>query len=566
MFRFKGFSPRANDAINLALSQACLLGHTYIGSEHLLLGLLLEGGGPSAALTQKGITPDQVLDLLIKTVGRGIQSRLSPTDMTPRCRHILEQSLLESKKDSGRLTEPEHILLAMLRDKECYALRFLMELGVEPLLFYQEYSDTVRGFSREGTPGQAAARKNTPRPILLEKFGRDLTEKARCRQLDPVIGREKEIDRVVRILSRRSKNNPCLIGEAGVGKTAIAEGLAQRIAQGRVPKSLQGKRLIALDLVSMVAGTKYRGEFEERVKNMMDEAAAAQDIILFIDEIHNIIGAGAAEGSIDAANILKPQLSRGEIQLMGATTVAEYRRYIEKDSALERRFQSVLVEEPSDEESVQILRGILPRYEQHHGVKITEEAVQAAVRLSRRYLPDRFLPDKAIDLMDEAAAQVSQQVSSRPDPTYQKIDEALHELREQKQAAILRQDFEQAAILRDRQNQTVEQLALLTDQLQKKRGGLRGAVTARDIAQVVSESTGIQVSSLMSRILPQSAQSRQLLGMEQALSRRVVGQQEAVHAVCRAIRRARVGLNDPRRPYASFLFLGPTGVGKTELC
>lgn len=537
MFRFKGFSPRANDAINLALSQACLLGHTYIGSEHLLLGLLLEGGGPSAALTQKGVTPDQVLDLLIKTVGRGIQSRLSPTDMTPRCRHILEQSLLESKKDSGRLTEPEHILLAMLREKECYALRFLMELGVEPLLFYQEYSDTVRGFSREGTPGQAAARKNTPRPILLEKFGRDLTEKARCRQLDPVIGREKEIDRVVRILSRRSKNNPCLIGEAGVGKTAIAEGLAQRIAQGRVPKSLQGKRLIALDLVSMVAGTKYRGEFEERVKNMMDEAAAAQDIILFIDEIHNIIGAGAAEGSIDAANILKPQLSRGEIQLMGATTVAEYRRYIEKDSALERRFQSVLVEEPSDEESVQILRGILPRYEQHHGVKITEEAVQAAVRLSRRYLPDRFLPDKAIDLMDEAAAQVSQQVSSRPDPTYQKIDEALHELREQKQAAILRQDFEQAALLRDRQNQAVEQLALLTDQLQKKRGGLRGAVTARDIAQVVSESTGIQVSSLMSRILPQSAQSRQLLGMEQALSRRVVGQQEAVHAVCRAIRR-----------------------------
>ena len=514
MFRFKGFSPRANDAINLALSQACLLGHTYIGSEHLLLGLLLEGSGPSAALTPKGVTPDQVLELLIKTVGRGIQSRLSPTDMTPRCRHILEQSLLESKKDSGRLTEPE----------QCYALRFLMELGVEPLLFYQEYSDTVRGFSREGTPAQSAARKNTARPILLEKFGRDLTEKARCRQLDPVIGREKEIDRVVRILSRRSKNNPCLIGEAGVGKTAIAEGLAQRIAQGRVPKSLQGKRLIALDLVSMVAGTKYRGEFEERVKNMMDEAAAAQDIILFIDEIHNIIGAGAAEGSIDAANILKPQLSRGEIQLMGATTVAEYRRYIEKDSALERRFQSVLVEEPSDEESVQILRGILPRYEQHHGVKITEEAVQAAVRLSRRYLPDRFLPDKAIDLMDEAAAQVSQQVSSRPDPTYQKIDEALHELREQKQAAILRQDFEQAAILRDRQNQTVEQLALLTDQLQKKRGGLRGAVTARDIAQVVSESTGIQVSSLMSRILPQ------------------------------------------RRPYASFLFLGPTGVGKTELC
>ena len=338
-----------------------------------------------------------------------------------------------------------------------------------------------------------------------------------------MIGREQEIERVIRILCRRSKNNPCLVGEAGVGKTAIAEGLAQQIAQGRVPPALSGKRLISLDLVSMVAGTKYRGEFEERVKNLMDEAAAVGDIILFIDEIHNIIGAGAAEGSIDAANILKPQLSRGEIQLMGATTVAEYRRYIEKDSALERRFQKVNVEEPDDSQTVRILRGILPRYEQHHGVHITEEAVQAAVRLSRRYLNDRFLPDKAIDLMDEASAKVCQQSVSQPDTEYQQLDDRLHELREQKEAAILRQDFEQAAALRDQQAQTLEQLALFSEKLQKERRSRRKQVTANDIAQVVSESTGIEVSSLMSRMLPASRQSQQLLGLEQALSRRSSG-------------------------------------------
>lgn len=570
MFRFRGFTLRANDAVNLAVSQACLLGHTYIGSEHLLLGLLLEGGGAAcSALTQRGITPEAVLDLLIKTVGRGIQSRLSPSDMTPLCRHILEQSILESKKCENEMVGTEHILLAMLKEKDCYGVRFLIQLGVDPIVLHRELSEAMTffgGVSDNDGHRSIPRKKEASRTVLLEKFGRDLTEKARKKQLDPVIGREHEIERVVRILSRRSKNNPCLIGEAGVGKTAIAEGLAQRIADGKVPHQLLSKRLIALDLVSMVAGTKYRGEFEERVKNLMDEAANAKDIILFIDEIHNIIGAGAAEGSIDAANILKPQLSRGEIQLMGATTVAEYRRYIEKDSALERRFQSVLVEEPSEEEAVQILRGILPRYEQHHSVTISEEAIHAAVRLSRRYLSDRFLPDKAIDLMDEAAAKVSQQDFSKPNLEYQRLNDTVHELHEQKEAAILRQNFEQAAALRDKEAQALDRLTLFSERMQRQEHRQKPVVTAQDIAQIISENTGIEVSSLMARTLPKSAQSRQLMQLEDALSKRVIGQPEAVRAVSRAIRRSRVGLNDPRRPCASFLFLGPTGVGKTELC
>ena len=570
MFRFRGFTLRANDAVNLAVSQASLLGHTYIGSEHLLLGLLLEGSGTAcAALLQKGIDPEAVLDLLVKTVGRGIPSKLSLTDMTPRCRRILEQSMVESKKNESELVGTEHILMSMLREKDCYGVRFLTQLGADPIVLYRELHEPMcfpperQEESGKHTPPK---KKDAPHTMLLDKFGTDLTEKARSKQLDPVIGRDKEIERVIRILCRRSKNNPCLIGEAGVGKTAIAEGLAQRIAEGSVPHSICGKRLIALDLVAMVAGTKYRGEFEERVKNMMEEAANAKDIILFIDELHNIIGAGAAEGSIDAANILKPQLSRGEIQVMGATTVAEYRRYIEKDSALERRFQSVPVEEPDEEAAVRILRGILPNYEQHHGVTISEEAVEAAVRLSRRYLTERFLPDKAIDLMDEAAAKVSQQNFSQPNSEYQRLEEAFRELHEQKEAAILRQNFELAASLRDREAQALEELSLFSERSQRQERRKQPCVTVQDVAQIISEGTGIEVSALMARTLPQSVQTRQLMQLEEHLSQRVIGQPEAVQAVSRAIRRSRVGLNDPNRPYASFLFLGPTGVGKTELC
>ena len=551
MFRFKGFSPRANDAINLALSQACLLGHTYIGSEHLLLGLLLEGGGPSAALTQKGVTPDQVLELLIKTVGRGIQSRLSPTDMTPRCRHILEQSLLESKKDSGRLTEPEHILLAMLREKECYALRFLMELGVEPLLFYQEYSDTVRGFSREGTPAQSAARKNTARPILLEKFGRDLTEKARCRQLDPVIGREKEIDRVVRILSRRSKNNPCLIGEAGVGKTAIAEGLAQRIAGGNVPYKLRDKEVYLLDLTALVAGTQFRGQFESRMKGLIEEIRKTGNIILVIDEVHNIVGAGDAEGSMNAANILKPALSRGEIQVIGATTFTEYRKHIEKDAALERRFQPVTVAEPSIDDSVKILEGIAHYYEECHQVRIPPEMCREAVLLSERYITDRYLPDKAIDLIDEACSDVNlkDQSLARMDIAQKEIDD-LNREREILLADTENEHYERLAVIRT----TVMQL---TDEINQLKAH-EPTLTRENLARVIELWTKIPASSIT------EDEYDRLSKLGERLREHIVGQDEAIDAVCSAIKRSRVGLQAKRKP-VSFIFVGGTGVGKTEL-
>lgn len=574
MFRFKGFTPCANNAINLALSQAGLLGHTYVGTEHLLLGLLLEGGSTaSAALRSKKVLPENLLDFMIQTVGQGISSRLSVSDMTPRCRRCLEQSLLMQRsqknlpqKSENALAGTEHILMAILREKDSYAVRFLIRMDVDPILLYRELNESMDFSGGVAETASPASRKKENASFLLQKFSCDLTEKARTQKLDRVIGRDKEIERVIRILCRRTKNNPCLIGEAGVGKTAIAEGLAQRIAQGNVPRSLANKRLFSLDLVGMVAGTKYRGEFEERVKNLMTEVANAGDVILFIDELHNIIGAGAAEGSIDAANILKPQLSRGEIQIMGATTIEEYRRSIEKDSALERRFQSVLVEEPTLEEAESILHGILPVYEEHHDVKITDEAVSAAVRLSHRYLSERFLPDKAIDLMDEAAAQISREPSDVPDLTCRRLKEQFHELGEQKEAALLNQDFEHAADLRDQQAQTLERLNLLSEHAYCDQKDKRPCVTAETVAQIVSENTGIAVSSLMSRMLPQSKQSLDLLSLEENLSRRVIGQQKAVSAVADAVRRSRVGLGEPNRPCASFLFLGPTGVGKTELC
>lgn len=563
MFRFTGFTVKANDAVNLSIAQACLLGHTYIGSEHLLLGLILEGSGAAwAVLRQKGIQAQDILEVLIKTVGKGLQSKLSPADLTPRCKRILENAILEAQKMDQTNVGTEHILMSILKEKESYGVKFLKELSVDPIVLYRELSDSLSLqsndplFSKKGST--TTKKKDGIKTAMLEKFGHDLTEKARNSKLDPVIGRKIEIERVIRILSRRSKNNPCLIGEAGVGKTAIAEGLAQKIVSGDVPIPLKGKRLIALDLVSMLAGTKYRGEFEERVKNTMDEVSACEDIILFIDEIHTIIGAGAAEGAIDAANILKPQLSRGEIQLLGATTIKEYRKYIEKDYALERRFQSVLVEEPSESDAIEIIKGIREQYEKHHNVKISDTSIEQAVRLSSRYINDRFLPDKAIDLIDEAAAKVKMKTALPPTDII-KYEGILRELKEEKEAAINAQNFELAASIRDKQRSAQSTISLLTDAWKMREIAKKSQVTPEDIAEIVSESTGIEVSTLTLE------ESQRLLKLEDLLRERVIGQDQAVNAVTRAIRRAKVGLNDPRRPFGSFLFLGPTGVGKTEL-
>ena len=563
MFRFHGFTLRANEAVNLAIAQAGLLGHTYVGSEHLLLGLLLEGSGAAwAALEQRGVRTQPMLELLVQTVGKGVPTRLAPADFTPRCRKILEQALAEARSAGSPSVGTEHILLALLRERDCYALRFLgqaaRQLGMEPAQLTRQLGESLPP-EGSGPARSPARRKDPPRQALLGRYGQDLTQKARQGKLDPVLGREKEIDRVVRILSRRSKNNPCLIGEAGVGKTGVAEGLAQRLAAGQVPPCLAGKRLVSLDLVSMLAGTKYRGEFEERVKAVMEEVTACGDVILFVDEIHTIIGAGAAEGAIDAANILKPQLSRGEIQLLGATTIREYRRFIEKDAALERRFQSVQIEEPDEEQSLVILRGLRGRYEEHHDLSISDEALRQAVALSVRYLPDRCLPDKALDLLDEAAAKVRMR-KAEPSPQLLRQESRLRELREQKTAAIQNQDFEAAAALRDQERRAQEEWELGREQWRRKLSTTRGQVTGEDVAQVVAESTGIPVSALT------RSEAQRLLELEEELHRQVVGQDAAVSAVARAIRRARAGLSDPTRPAAAVLFLGPTGVGKTALC
>ena len=551
------FTQKSLEAIQEANNLALSNNNMQIEQEHLLYALLTIDQSLIAQLIKKmGKDPQaltqavkQEIDKMPGVTGSGREAGKIYVAQDVDTVLAKAENIADSMKDE--YVSVEHLMLSLMENpnrnlKEIFKLFDIRKNDFLKVLQEVRGNTRVTSDSPEGTYD------------VLKKYGHDLVEDAREKKLDPVIGRDSEIRDVMMILSRKTKNNPVLIGEPGVGKTAIAEGLAQRIAQGRVPKSLQGKRLIALDLVSMVAGTKYRGEFEERVKNMMDEAAAAQDIILFIDEIHNIIGAGAAEGSIDAANILKPQLSRGEIQLMGATTVAEYRRYIEKDSALERRFQSVLVEEPSDEESVQILRGILPRYEQHHGVKITEEAVQAAVRLSRRYLPDRFLPDKAIDLMDEAASRV-QMEEEEPSEELMGLEEKLNALAADKEAAIAAQDFEKAAQLRDTEKDYQKQLEAERDKRRKSSQEHRD-VTEEDIAAVVSDWTGVPVTRLT------EDEGQRLLHMEDTLHKRVVGQDEAVEAVARAIRRGRVGLKDPKRPIGSFLFLGPTGVGKTELC
>ena len=562
MFRFNGFTQVANDAINLSIAQASALGHTYIGSEHLLLGLLSVGSGTAyTALRAKGITTEDVSELLVKTVGRGIQSVLTPNDLTPCCKRIFENADQEARELGSPTVGTEHLLLAALREPESYAVGYIRQLGAEPLQIYKNLTEMITNDFHKNADTKAVKTPPKPRSSgtktqLLDKFSKDLTEYARANRFDPVIGRETEIERVIQILSRRTKNNPCLIGEAGVGKTAVVEGLAKRIADGNAPRALLDKRVVSLDLTSVLAGTKYRGDFEERIKNILNEVVAAGNIILFIDEIHNIMGIGAAEGAIDAANILKPQLARGELQVVGATTFDEYRKHIEKDSALERRFQSVVVGEPSEEDAVAILKGLRDRYEQHHGLRITDEAIEAAVTLSVRYVNNRFLPDKAIDLLDEAASRVKLRTLASPGELGE-LEERIRDASRAKESAIDKQDFELAARLRDKEQALSAELE--DKRKEWKHETCQDAVGAEDIAEVISQSTGIEITALTGE------ESEQLLNLEEKIGKQVIGQEEAVSAVCRAIRRGRVGLKDPQRPVGSFIFLGPTGVGKTEL-
>jgi len=564
MFVFNGFTEKANKALNLAISFAESLGHTYIGSEHLLGGLIKEGDCfASQVLTDAGLSYDELYDQLEADVGKGMPSSLNPTDFTPRTKRILESAVLQARKLGHGYVGTEHLLLAILNEQDCYAVKYLevFDVNVNDIrkdVLASAGSDTEDG-SNIGAAQSEKQSKKRSNTKALDEYSRDLTNAAADGELDPVIGRETEIERVIQILSRRTKNNPCLIGEPGVGKTAIAEGLAQKITLGEVPEILKNKRVVTLDLTGMLAGTKYRGDFEERIKNVLADVKKAGNVILFIDEIHTLIGAGASEGAIDAANILKPSLSRGEIQLVGATTINEYRKHIEKDAALERRFQPVMVDEPSEEESVLILMGLRDKYEAHHKIKITDEAIKAAVKLSARYINDRFLPDKAIDLIDEAASRVKIKSFTAP-PDLKELEDKLKQIALDKAEAVNTQDFERAAALRDSENEINTQI----DEAKKnwQQGNLKenNEVTANDIADIVSQTTKIPVSQLSRE------ESERLLMIEETLHKRVIGQDDAVSAVAKAVRRSRVGLKDPKRPIGSFIFLGPTGVGKTELC
>ncbi|MFR1802811.1 MAG: ATP-dependent Clp protease ATP-binding subunit, partial [Faecalispora jeddahensis] len=563
MYRFNGFTEKANTALNLAIESAENLGHTYIGSEHIVLGLLKEGTGVAATVLNKlQVTAGQLEQLMSEKIGTGTKTSLSADDFTPRSKRILQIAVMEAARLGHNYVGTEHLLIAILSEGDSYGVRFLQSLGAKSGDILNEISSALSsGEDSAPAPGMSSTspgKGSKSATKTLDQFGRDLTALAAKGGIDPVIGRQTEIERVIQILSRRTKNNPCLIGEPGVGKTAVAEGLALKIAEGQVPELLKNKRVITLDLTGMVAGTKYRGDFEERIKAAMDEVRSAGNIILFIDELHTIIGAGSAEGSTDAANILKPALARGDFQVIGATTINEYRKYIEKDAALERRFQPVMVGEPSEEEAVEILKGLRDRYEAHHKVKITDEAIDAAVKLSSRYIADRFLPDKAIDLMDEASSRVRLRAFTAP-TDLQELEKSIKELEQEKAAAINAQEFERAAKVRDEEKKAKEELEKQKNLWTEKRSHEGGEVTPEDIANVVSVWTGIPVVQLTEE------ESERLLHLEETLHQRLVGQEEAVSAVSRAIRRGRVGLKDPKRPVGSFIFLGPTGVGKTEL-
>lgn len=560
MYKFTGFTEKANAALNAAITAAENLGHTYVGSEHLLMGLLQDTTGVAgSALSARGVTSEKIEELIKKTIGIGSPTSLTPGDFTPRSKNIVESSIAVARTAGLSYVGTEHLLFALLREENSCAVSFLNQLGVRASELME---DMNKSYSAGEAPGKGGAfgrkneKTNTP---TLEQFGRDLTKMAQQNLIDPVIGRQKEIERVIQILSRRTKNNPCLIGEPGVGKTAIAEGLALKITKGEVPELLKDKRVISLDLTGMVAGTKYRGDFEERIKTALEEVTKAGDVILFIDEIHTLIGAGAADGAVDAANILKPSLARGEIQVIGATTLDEYRKHIEKDAALERRFQPVTVGEPTEEEAIEILKGLRDKYEAHHKVKITDDAIYAAVKMSARYIADRYLPDKAIDLVDEAASRVRLSAFTAP-PDLKAMEDKIKAIGEEKQSAVNNQDFERAAALRDEEKELKEKYEAEKSSWQEKNARTTGEVGTAEIAEIVSGWTGIPVVQLTKE------ESQRLLHLEEELHKRIVGQHEAVAAVSKAIRRSRVGLKDPKRPIGSFIFLGPTGVGKTELC
>ena len=585
MYNFKGFTEKSNIALNRAFENAQEMGHTFVGSEHILLGLLeTDASAAQTILNENGVEADAVREKLTEVHGQGVRCNVNPNDLTARGKRTLQTAKLLSGRMGHSYVGTEHILLAMIGDSDSYAVHFMQELGGD----MQDIADSLtQFFNGEGGDDYEEDEREEQQPSSpfggffsmgggnpfggaqggghaggkgksLKKYGRDLTDEAKKGKIDPVIGRQQEIDRVIQILSRRTKNNPCLIGEPGVGKTAIAEGLALKIAEGEVPESLKNKKIVDLSLTGMIAGSKYRGEFEERIQSVIDEVIKDGNTILFIDEIHTLIGAGAAEGATDAANILKPMLARGSFQVIGATTITEYRKYIEKDSALERRFQPVMVGEPTEEEAEQILLGLRDRYEGHHKVKISDEAIKSAVNLSARYIADRYLPDKAIDLIDEAASRVRLKRQTAPGDV-KDLEEQIKQVTADKQEAINTQDFERAAKLRDREKELTTRLEEQKDAWKKSSAGREDTVTTEDIAEIVSQWTGIPVVQLTTE------ESERMLRMEDILHERIVGQHEAVTAVAKAIRRGRVGLKDPKRPIGSFLFLGPTGVGKTEL-
>ncbi len=555
MAMFERFTERARRVIILAQEEAKRLNHSAVGTEHILLGIIREGEGvASKVLESLNISPERVRAEIEGAIGRGERAPHEEVAFTPRAKKVLELALDEARRLGHNYIGTEHLLLGLIREGEGVAARVLEAMGAD---LDRVRAQVVYLLGEEGTTSYTKQASKTP---TLDEFGRDLTKLARDGKLDPVIGREREIERVIQVLSRRTKNNPALIGEPGVGKTAITEGLAQRIVRGDVPEVLRGKRVVQLDLAALVAGTKYRGEFEERMKKVMEEIRKAQgEVILFVDELHTLVGAGAAEGAIDASNILKPALARGELQCIGATTLDEYRKYVERDAALERRFQPILVSEPTVEQTIEILRGLRDRYEAHHGVAISDEALVAAATLADKYISDRFLPDKAIDLMDEASSKIRLQASFLPQEVRQAV-ERVERAKREKEEASKAQDFERAAQLRDRERVLRQKLEELEGSIKREKGrGNLNTVTGDDIADIVSSWTGIPVRRLVEE------ESQKLLHMEGSIHERIVGQEEAVRAVSKAVRRSRAGLKDPRRPIGSFIFLGPTGVGKTEL-